>query len=80
METFAMYLVRSVSWLSGFALVYFLFLKNERFFEHNRIFLISGILAALVLPFINFTYRVMLPVVRVPRRKMLLPLLPGVFL
>jgi len=41
METFALYLLKSVTWLSGFALVFFLFLKNERFFLLNRIYLLS---------------------------------------
>ena len=40
MEAFALYLLKSVIWLTGFALVYIVFLKNERFFELNRIFLI----------------------------------------
>ena len=63
METFALYLLRSVAWLSGFALVYILFLRDERFFELNRIFLLSGIMAALILPFITVSYNVVLPVV-----------------
>ena len=62
METFALYLLKSVVWLTGFALVYILFLKNERFFELNRIFLISGILAAFIFPFITISYKVILPV------------------
>ena len=41
MEAFAFYLLKSVIWLSGFALVYFLFLRNERFFFLNRIYLVS---------------------------------------
>ncbi len=63
METFALYLFRSACWLTGFALVYILFLKNERFFEHIRIFLISGILAAFIFPFITVTYKVIIPAV-----------------
>jgi TonB family protein len=63
MEAFALYLFKSVIWLTGFALIYILFLKDERFFELNRIFLVSGILAALLFPFITFSYRVILPVV-----------------
>jgi TonB family protein len=63
METFALYLIKSVIWLTGFALVYILFLKNERFFELNRIFLLSGILAALIFPFITVSYKVILPIV-----------------
>ena len=63
METLALYLLKSVTWLTGFALVYLLFLKNERFFEMNRIFLISGILAAYIFPFITVSYKVILPIV-----------------
>ena len=62
MEALALYLFKSVIWLTGFALVYILFLRNERFFELNRIFLISGILAAFILPFITISYKVILPV------------------
>ena len=64
MEAFAIYLLKSVSWLSGFALVYILFLRNERFFVLNRFYLISGILSSLLLPFISVRYTVVLPVVR----------------
>ena len=63
MEAFTLYLVKSVAWLTGFALVYILFLRDERFFELNRIFLLSGIVAAMVFPFINVSYSVVLPVV-----------------
>jgi len=61
METFAMYLIRSVIWLAGFAIVYFLFLRNERFFRLKRFYLLAGILAALFLPLITFHYRVVVP-------------------
>ncbi len=60
MEPFALYLIKSVTWLTGFFLVYILFLRNERFFVLNRIFLISGILASLLLPFLTFRYTVLL--------------------
>jgi TonB family protein len=63
MEAFALYIIKSVIWLTGFALVYILFLRNERFFELNRIFLLSGILAALIFPIITVSYKVILPVV-----------------
>lgn len=63
MEAFAYYLFKSVIWLSGFALVFILFLRNERFFNLNRLFLITGILAAFFLPFISIHYTVMLPVI-----------------
>jgi TonB family protein len=63
MEAFAFYLIKSVIWLTGFALVYILFLRNERFFELNRIFLLTGILAALIFPFLTISYRIILPAV-----------------
>ena len=62
METFALYLFKSAIWLSGFALVYFLFLRNERFFMLKRVYLISGILISLIFPFISVHYQVELPV------------------
>ncbi len=60
MEPFALYLIKSVTWLTGFFLVYIIFLRNERFFVLNRIFLISGILASLLLPFLTLRYTVLL--------------------
>jgi TonB family protein len=61
METFALYLLKSVIWLSGFALVFLLFLRNERFFSLNRFYLISGILIAFFFPLISVHYTVDLP-------------------
>lgn len=58
METLASYLLKSVIWLSGFALVYLLFLQNERYFLLNRIFLVGGLLAAIFLPFYTWHYTV----------------------
>ncbi len=62
MEAFALYLFKSSVWLTGFAAVYFLFLRNERFFVLNRIFLISGILASVVFPFFTWRYTVIFPI------------------
>jgi len=61
MSEFGIYLLKSACWLTGFALVYFLFLRNERFFALKRIFLVSGILVSLIFPFISFHYQVELP-------------------
>ena len=61
MEAFALYLIKSAVWLTGFALVYLLFLRNERFFLLNRIYLVSGILVSIVFPFFTWHYTVMLP-------------------
>ena len=63
MEAFAFYLMKSTVWLSGFALVYALFLRNERFFFLNRIFLVSGMLFSIVFPLFTWHYTVVIPVV-----------------
>jgi TonB family protein len=62
MEALALYLFKSSVWLTGFAAVYFLFLRNERFFVLNRIFLIAGILVSIVFPFFTWHYTVVFPV------------------
>ncbi|MBP1666604.1 MAG: hypothetical protein H6Q23_1464 [Bacteroidetes bacterium] len=58
MNEFVLYLFKSACWLTGFTLVYFLFLRNERFFVLKRIFLMTGILVSLIFPFISFHYQV----------------------
>ena len=63
MEAFALYLFKSVIWLSGFALVFILFLRNERFFHLNRLFLVSGILTSFFFPLLTVHYSVELPAV-----------------
>lgn len=61
MEAFAFYLFRSVIWLTGFAMVFLLFLRNERFFLLKRFYLVSGILISLFFPLISVHYQVELP-------------------
>jgi len=61
MESFAIYLFRSVIWLTGFALVYLLFLRNERFFLLKRIYLLTGILVSLICPLFTIHYQVEIP-------------------
>ena len=56
MEAFALYLIKSVIWLSSFALIFIIFLRNERFFSLNRIYLVTGLLASLLLPFFSIHY------------------------
>ena len=63
MEALATYLMKSSVWLMGFALVYALFLRNERFFTLNRIYLVSGILGSIIFPLFTWHYTVLLPVV-----------------
>jgi len=61
MEAFGLYLLKSAAWLTGFALVYLLVLRNERYFGLNRIFLLTGIIASLLFPFYTFRYTVVIP-------------------
>ncbi len=62
METLALYLLKSAFWLTGFALIYFLFLRKERFFILKRIYLISGIVCSFVFPLITIHYLVELSI------------------
>jgi len=64
MEELATYLFRSVIWITGFGLVYVLFLQNERFFSLNRIFLVTGIISSLVFPFVTVRYVISVPAVQ----------------
>ena len=64
MEALAFYLLKSVIWLAGFAFVFLLFLRNERFFLLNRIFLIAGILTSFLFPLVSIHYTVVLPVIK----------------
>jgi TonB family protein len=64
MEAFVLYLFKSAIWVTGFALVYVLFLRNERYFYLNRIYLIAGILTSFIFPLISVHYTVVLPDVK----------------
>lgn len=55
MEEFISYILKSSIWLTLFGLVYFIFLRNERYFFLNRLFLLTGMVASLLFPLITFT-------------------------
>ncbi len=61
MEAFGMYLLKSAVWLTGFTLIFLVFLRNERFFGLNRAFLLSGIFASIIFPMFTWHYAVILP-------------------
>ncbi|PWD98405.1 TonB family protein [Marinilabilia rubra] len=61
MEALMSYLIRSTIWLTVFGLIYFLVLRNERFFVLNRLFLITGLLSAIIFPLITIRYSVTIP-------------------
>ncbi|MGB8492223.1 MAG: TonB family protein [Bacteroidales bacterium] len=65
MEAFGLYMLKSAIWLTGFAVVYFLFLQNERFFRLKRYYLVAGMLASVLLPLVTIRYNVEVPVPQV---------------
>jgi TonB family protein len=50
MDAATLYLIKSTLWLIAFAVVYHVFLRNERFFLLNRLFLNTGLISALLMP------------------------------
>lgn len=54
METF-IYIAKSITILSIFYIIYRIVLQKDTFFTANRHYLLSGIIAALVLPFLEYT-------------------------
>jgi len=63
MESLGLYLLKSAVWLTGFAFVFLLILRNERHFLLNRIYLLTGIIASIVFPLYTWHYTVILPLV-----------------
>jgi len=71
METLGSYLFQMACWLAGFWLVYTVFLKKETFFELNRWFLLTGLVASLLLPLFPVRYNVVVPTTDFSSLKML---------
>lgn len=65
MEALLSYLIRSSIWLTAFGLIYFLALRNERFFVLNRLFLVAGLLSAVIFPLVTIRYPVTIPLMPV---------------
>ena len=63
MDALGWYLLKSAAWLTTFGLIYLLFLKNERYFLLNRIYLLFGLLAAVLFPLYDWHYQVEIPMV-----------------
>ncbi|MBK0368999.1 M56 family metallopeptidase [Flavobacterium agrisoli] len=55
METITLYLLKSAALFTLFYLTYVSLLRKETFFKANRWFLLSGLLTAVLLPFVTFT-------------------------
>lgn len=64
MEGLLSYLMKSAVWITGFAVVYMIFLQNERYFVLNRMYLVTGILASMLFPLITVHYIVEMPALR----------------
>lgn len=60
MEELIVYLLKSGLCTIVFLGIYWLFLKNETFYRFNRYFLLAGIIASMVLPAIQYSYKVTL--------------------
>ena len=60
MEELIVYLLKSGLCTIVFFGIYWLFLKNETFYRFNRFFLLSGIVASMLLPAIQYSYQVTL--------------------
>ncbi|WP_299765719.1 M56 family metallopeptidase [uncultured Dokdonia sp.] len=54
METF-IYIIKSIAILSIFYIIYRIVLQKDTFFTANRHYLLSGIIAAMIFPFIEYT-------------------------
>lgn len=61
MEALSLYLFKSSVWLFCFAITYMVFLRNERYFTINRMYLILGVLASLLGPLTTIRYKVTVP-------------------
>ena len=58
MEELAIYLLKSAGVLAVFALIYHFLLRRLTFFQSNRWFLLFGLFASVVFPFIEITQTV----------------------
>lgn len=62
MESFILYITKSAVCLTIFLLIYVLFLRPATFFRFNRLFLMFGLVASLIIPSIRFTYDVLIQI------------------
>jgi hypothetical protein len=60
MEDLMVYLLKSTLIIAVFYGIYYVFLRNEIFYQFNRLFLLTGLLASIVLPLYNYSYEVII--------------------
>lgn len=77
METFLIYLLKSAGSVSLFLIFYFVLLRKETFFKQNRVFLISGLLLSIVIPFISFTSIILVSPISITQNINEAPMLVG---
>jgi len=58
MENLFIYLLKSGIWIAVFWLIYNLFLKKEKFFVFNRLFLLAGLILPFLFAFCQYRYAV----------------------
>lgn len=66
MEAFLIYILKSAAFLSIFYFAYLLLLKNDTSFDLNRKFLLTGLFAAIILPSVYFTKKVVVESTSLP--------------
>ena len=67
MEAFFIYLLKSAILLSVITLIYQLCLRQTTFFIINRVYLLLGLFASLLLPLIRYSYDVVINIPNIPR-------------
>ena len=67
MEEYIIYVVKSGICLGVFLMIYTLFLRKTTFFKFNRVFLMFGLIASIIIPSVKYTYDVIVlaPVISV---------------
>ncbi|MDL2223472.1 hypothetical protein LJB98_05175 [Bacteroidales bacterium OttesenSCG-928-M11] len=58
MNIILLYLLKSGLWLLIFGIIYWLFLRKETFFRFNRLFLLTGLIASMIFPLLQYNYTV----------------------
>ena len=58
MNAFFIYLFKAGGWIAVWWLIYHFFLRKEKFYTFNRVYLMTGLAASLLIPLVKFHYPV----------------------
>jgi len=58
MTAFFIYLLKTSGWIAAAGLIYHFFLRNEKFYTFNRVYLMSGLAASFLIPLVKIHYSV----------------------